>query len=65
MREPAVEAEANRIARLPVLEARRELNRVLSFATNGAGQVDAMQLDFNARLVTALRERKVRIWGDE
>lgn len=64
MSEAAVEAEAKRIARLPTDEARRELDRVLGHATNGAGQVDVLQLDFNARLVTALRVLGVRIWDD-
>lgn len=61
---PHVEQEADRLARLPVAEARVELGRMLNRATDGGGRVDAFALDFNARLVTALRERKTRIWGD-
>jgi hypothetical protein len=65
MHEPALEVEASRIARLPVEEGRVELSRVLARATNGAGQVDSSALDWNARLVTALRLRGVKVWGVE
>jgi len=65
MHEPALEVEVARIARLPVDEAREELSRVLARATNGAGQVDSSALDWNARLVTALRLRGKKIWGTD
>jgi len=51
--------------RRPWLLAREELSRVLARATNGAGQVDSSALDWNARLVTALRLRGKKIWGTD
>ena len=59
-----VNTEAARIAAIKdMAEARAELNRVLSYAVGESrSQVDAEALDFNARLVTALRARGVKIW---
>lgn len=57
------ESEAARLAALPVEKARAELARVLAYAIGATrNQVDMQALDFNARLVTKLRERGVRIW---
>ena len=57
------ESEAARLAKLPVADARAELARVLAYAVGAnRNQIDANALDFNARLVTKLRERGVRIW---
>ena len=58
-----VEAEAARLAALPVPQARTELARILAYATGATrNQVDTNALDFNAKLVTALRGRGVKIW---
>ena len=59
-----VDDEAARLAKMPAPEARAELARVLAYAIGATrNQIDANALDFNARLVTKLRERGVRIWG--
>jgi hypothetical protein len=59
-------ALAERMKHMPIAEARAELSEILDRAWGlGFGQDFAQALDFNAKLVTALRNRGVKIWGVE
>lgn len=60
---PEIEAMVLRLERLPVSEARRELTQLLTVPRESTG-FDPARLHRNALLVTALRERKLGIWGD-
>lgn len=63
---PTPELEADRIARLPIPEARLELNLLINSAFSDSvvarNNVDAEQLHFNALVVTKLRELGCKLW---
>ena len=63
----AVRATVTRMQRVPVIEARRELARLLDEPSRMFAEADlagwVRQLDFNARLVTALRVEQVPVFG--
>lgn len=61
------DVHAARLSRMAIHEARAELNAFLAEAIKLRPERNGFQqaLDYNARLVTRLRERGVRIWGHE
>ncbi len=62
-----VDMHASHMEHMHVDDARRHLNDILGRAMQARHRPDLFQsaLDYNAKLVTALRLRKVKIWGDE
>lgn len=69
MRDPVIQGIVGRLGRMPVPAARRELADMLAVPKRCADAdlwADfARSLDFNARLVTALREAGVRLFGTD
>ena len=55
---------ATEIAAMPIGQARRRLNEIIDQARAFTAGERVMALDFNARLVTELRERQVPIWDE-
>lgn len=64
-RQRAAEDTAHSLSRLALTDARRQLSVILREAWTLSGAERRDRLDYNARLCTVLRVRKVRIWGDD
>lgn len=65
---PSPDQHAAHLARMPIEDARKQLENVLGTAMHHQG-VDQLlfrrSLDWNAQLVTCLRKRGVKVWGAE